>query len=125
MRGSPDRALALAERYPKDFCGPTLNRILALVRLGRRGEALVALREAAGAHRVALEMLLAGAPRRPKSDPGFGVVMGGKDEAWEYRAAHRALWERDGALDWLRAAWGEVRKGLRPLERKKAVRHMP
>jgi hypothetical protein len=40
--------------------------------------------------------------------------MGGKEEAWEYRAAHRALWERDGALDWLRAAWGDVRKALRP-----------
>jgi tetratricopeptide (TPR) repeat protein len=114
VRGSPDKALALAKRYPDDFCGPTLNRILALVRLGRRGEALGALREAANAHRVAIEMLLAQAPKRPKADPGFGVVMGGKEEAWEYRAAHRALWERDDALDWLRAAWGDVRKALRP-----------
>jgi tetratricopeptide (TPR) repeat protein len=114
VRGSPEKALALAERYPDDFCGPTLNRILALVRLGRRGEALVALRDTADAHRVALEMLLAEAPSRPKPDPGFGVVLGGKKEAWEYRAAHRALWERDGALDWLRAAWAEVRRGLRP-----------
>ena len=36
--GAPDKALALAERYPEDFCGPALNRILALVRLGRREE---------------------------------------------------------------------------------------
>ncbi len=114
VRGSPDKALALAERYPHDFCGPALNRILALVRLGRRGDALVALREAANEHRVALEMLLAQAPARPKPDPSLGVMVGGKEEAWEYRAAHRALWERDGALDWLRAAWGEVRKTLRP-----------
>ena len=114
VRGAPDKALALAERYPDDFCGPALNRILALVRLGRRAEALGALRDAARRHRVAVEMLLAEAPRRPKPDPGFGVVMGGKEEAWDYRAAQRALWERDGALDWLRAAWGEVRKAHRP-----------
>ena len=114
-RGAPpERFVGLAERYPEDFCGPTLNRILALVRLGRRAEALVALRDAAGRHRVAIEMLLAEAPRRPKPDPGFGVVMGGKEEAWDYRAAQRALWERDGALDWLRAAWNEVRKAHRP-----------
>jgi hypothetical protein len=36
--------------------------------------------------------------------------MGGKEEAWEYREAHRALWERDGALDWLRAAWSAARR---------------
>jgi len=113
-RGAPEKALALAERHPEDFCGPTLNRILALVRLGRRGEALGALRDAASRHRAALQMLLAEAPRRPQPDPGFGVVLGGKAEAWDYRAAHRALWERDGALDWLRAGWNEVRKGLRP-----------
>ena len=85
----------LAERYPDDFCGPALNRILALLWLDRRAEA----RGAARRHRVAVEMLFAEAPRRPKPDPGFGVVMGGKEEAWDYRAAQRALWERDGALD--------------------------
>ena len=114
VSGAPDKALALAERYPEDFCGPALNRILALVRLGRRAEALGALRDAASRHRVAVEMLLAEAPKRPKPDPGVGVVMGGKEEAWDYRAAQRALWERDGALDWLRAAWNEVRKAHRP-----------
>jgi tetratricopeptide (TPR) repeat protein len=114
VRGSPDKALALAERYPDDFCGAALNRILALVELGRRGEALGALREAAGEHRAAIKMLLAEAPRRPKPDPGFGVLLGSKQEAWDYRAAHRALWERNGALDWLRAAWRDARKGLRP-----------
>jgi hypothetical protein len=71
--------------------------VLALVRLGRRGEALAALRDVASRHRVAVEMLLAETPKRPKPDPGFGVVMGGKEEAGDYRAA-----------------WNEVRKGLRP-----------
>ncbi len=60
-------------------------------------------------HRVAIEMLLAEAPRRPKPAAGFGITVGGKEEAWEYRSAHRTLWERDGALGWLRDAWSEVR----------------
>lgn len=109
-RGCPEKAVALAERFPEDFCGPTLNRILALLNLGRRGDALGALSEAAKEHRVAIEMLLAESPKQPKPDGGFGVTVGGKEEAWEYRAAHRALWEREGALDWLRAAWAGVRK---------------
>ncbi len=117
-RGWPEKVVALTERYPDDFCGPALNRILALVSLERRGEALVALRAAAQEHRVAIEMLLAAAPKQPKPDAGPGITMGGKEEAWEYRVAHRALWQRDGALDWLRAAWSEVRKALRPGSRK-------
>ncbi len=113
-RGWPEKVVALTERYPDDFCGPALNRILALVSLERRGEALVALRAAAQEHRVAIEMLLAAAPKQPKPDAGPGITMGGKQEAWEYREAHHALWQRDGALDWLRAAWSEVRKAPRP-----------
>ena len=113
-RGQPEKVVALTDRFADDLCGPTLNRILALLRLARRGEALTALRDAAQDHRVAIEMLLADAPRQPRSGRGPGITVGGKEEAWEYRAAQRALWQRDGSLDWLRAAWGEVRKGLRP-----------
>ncbi len=111
-RGSPEKALALTERYPDDVSGLTLNRILALVRLSRRGDALAALRDAARYHRVAIEMLLAGAPKQPRPDSGFGITVGGKEEAWEYRAAHRALWEQAGALDWLGTAWRDIRKGM-------------
>lgn len=109
-RGWPEKALVLTDRYPDDFCGPTLNRILALVRLGRRGDALTALRDAARHHRAAIEMLLAAAPKQPRSDAGYGIAVGSKEEAWEYRTAHRALWEQDGALDWLGAAWRDIRK---------------
>jgi tetratricopeptide (TPR) repeat protein len=109
-RGCPEKAVALAERHPEDFCGPALNRILGLLNLDRRADALVALREAAKEHRVAIEMLLAEAPKRPRADGGWGVTLGGKEEAWEYRAAHRELWQKAGALDWLRAAWSDVRK---------------
>jgi hypothetical protein len=109
-RRQADKAIALTDRYPEDFCGPALNRILALVQLERRGDALAALRDAAKPHRVAIEMLLADAPKRPRAGAAFGITMGGKEEAWEYRVAHRALWERGGALDWLRAAWSAVRR---------------
>lgn len=108
--GSPEKAVALTDRHPNDFCGPTLNRILALHDLGRRGDALAALRGAAKYHRVAIEMLLAEAPKRPGGADGLTIPLGGKEEAWGYREAHRALWQRGGALDWLRAAWREVRR---------------
>ncbi len=110
LNDEPAKVIALMERFPEDFCGPTLNRILALVRLGHRGEALACLMDAARPHRVAIEMLLADAPRRPSKDGAFGVTIGGKEEAWDYRAAHRELWAREGALEWLREAWREVRK---------------
>ncbi|MBI2319882.1 MAG: SEC-C domain-containing protein [Betaproteobacteria bacterium] len=109
-RGWPEKALALTDRYPDDFCGPTLNRILALVRIERRGDALTALRDAARHHRTAIDMLLAAAPKQPRPDAGYGITVGSKEEAWEYRAAHRSLWEQDDALDWLGAAWRDVRK---------------
>jgi len=109
-RGQADKVIALTDRFPEDFCGPALNRILALLQLGRGGDALIALRDAAKPHRAAIEMLLADAPKQPKIGAAVGITMGGKEEAWEYRVAHRALWERDGALAWLRAAWSEVRR---------------
>lgn len=108
-RGAPEEALALAERYPDDFSGMTLNRILALYRLGRRGDALQALHTAARDHAVAIKMLLAVDPKEPRASD-YGITVGGKDEAWEYRRAHRVLWEQGGALEWLRDAWRAIRK---------------
>lgn len=110
LREEADRVIALTDRYPEDLCGPALNRILALVRLGRRGDALIALRDAARRHRVAIDLLLADAPKRPTTGRGFGIAVGGKEEAWSYRESHRALWDRDGALAWLRAAWRDLRR---------------
>jgi len=108
-RGAPENTLALAERYPDDFCGMTLNCVLALYRLGRHGDALQSLHTAARDHAVAIKMLLADDPREPRSSR-YGITVGGKEEAWEYRTAHRALWEQGGALEWLRDAWRAIRK---------------
>ena len=103
-RDWPDKALSLTDRYPDDFCGPALNRILALLRVGREADALDALTAAREYHDVAIKMLLADKPRTPKTDDGFGIRIGGKQEAWIYRTAMRAEWERDGGLDWLKKA---------------------
>lgn len=113
-RGEAQKVIALTDRFPDDFCSPTLNRLLALVRLDRRGEALGLLHEVGGKHHTAIDMLLAANPKAPRPDGGFGITVGGKQEAWMYRRANRALWQQDGALDWLRKAWATVKKTLRP-----------
>ena len=56
-------------------------------------------------------MLLARDPKPPKTDNSFGVTVGGKDEAWQYRERHYALWQSGGSLDWLAAAWRSVKVG--------------
>ncbi|MBI2800752.1 MAG: hypothetical protein HYX63_10830 [Gammaproteobacteria bacterium] len=110
-RGWPEKAIELTDHYPGDFCGPALNRILALFTIGRdpdaRDELLVAIEE----NDVALKMLLAEKPRQPKADEGGGITVGGKHEAWLYRMSARAVWERDGGLDWLNKTWPKSRRG--------------
>ena len=112
-RGEPQKVIGLTDRFPDDFCAPMLNRLLALIRLDRRGEALGLLHDVARKHHTAIEMLLAANPKAPRPDGGFGTIVGGKQEAWEYRRMHHALWQQNGALDWLREAWATVKKALR------------
>lgn len=103
--GAPERVLELCARYPDDAMVPmALNGVLAALRCGRRGEALTALAGAARHCFEAVRLLLAENPKQPRMSE-LGVTIGGKDEAWLYRQEHRALWERDGALAWLREAW--------------------
>jgi len=85
----------------------TLNRILALYRLGRCDAAMQVLADVADLHTVAIKMLLARNPKRPPMQP-FTVSCGGEDEAWLYREAHYSLWAKDGALEWLRNAWRKL-----------------
>lgn len=105
----PDKALALSDRFPDDFCGLMLNRILALYRLGRTEEAQQVLLAVADEHVVAIKMLLAANPKQPPVSD-FGVSPGGKDEAWLYRVDHLALWKQDDALGWLRSAWRKINR---------------
>lgn len=93
--------LALTERYPEDLAAMRYNRALALFALGRKGEALAALTEAARHYPKLLKTLLAEHPGPAKPDR-FGVQVGGDYEAWLYREAVREAWRRYGALDWAR-----------------------
>lgn len=96
-----DEALALSARYPDDFAAMRYNQALALFATGRGGEAALALREAIDESPRLLKTLLADKPKPAKPD-GWGIQMGGPEEAWLYRQAHHALWQRFGALDWAR-----------------------
>ncbi len=98
----PGKAIALLERYPGDaLCGSALNLVLALFMENRQQEAAEHLAKIASRLKVAIDMLLAKAPREPAWSE-HGISIGGKDEAWLYRGATLHLWKASGALTWLR-----------------------
>lgn len=105
-RGRATDVIVLTERFADDFCAPSLNRLLALYRLGDTAAAAAFLEHIGSRHGAAIDMLLAErAPRRPRADPHSGRFDEALDDAWIYRDSCRALWLADGALDWLRVAW--------------------
>lgn len=61
-------------------------------------------------HDVALKMLIAERPRKPKADERLGITVGGEQEAWLYRVSARALWEGNGGLDWLKRTSPKARR---------------
>lgn len=97
-----ERARELAGRYPSDmFAETTYGRVLALLRLQRRGEALVALKDAVEVCRFVPRYLLDPEARPPKIEEE-GFTVGGRDQAWLYRAAALDPWQdTPGALEWL------------------------
>jgi tetratricopeptide (TPR) repeat protein len=105
-----ERALELAARYaPEDVFAETLyGRVLALLRLGRRGDALVALKEAIETLPLVPKYLLDPDPSAPKlREEGFTIR--GPDQAWLYRQAALDLWrDTPGALEWLASAAGPL-----------------
>jgi hypothetical protein len=88
--------------YPSDkFAETTYGRVLALLRLQRRGEALVALKDAVEVCRFVPRYLLEPEARPPKIEED-GFMVGGRDQAWLYRAAALDLWQdTSGTLEWL------------------------
>ncbi len=105
----PD-VLTLHDRYPQDhLAAPMYNRVLALYHLGERGAALTALHNARTEWPEVFKFLCSENPRKPRLTPGR-ITYKGKDEAWHYREAHLALWEQDGALEWLRQAGTSMRR---------------
>lgn len=106
---TPEKVIALAEKYPNDGAELMFNRVLALFMLGRTSEALTAFKQAAGENPKVLKMLVAPKPRRPKINAEY-VTVGGDDEAWLYREAHLDLWRDAGALEWAAQAYKAVRR---------------
>lgn len=99
-------ALEIFERYPGDGLGAMrYGRVLALHLAGKRGDAIAALAEAKKHSPRILKTLTAAKPRIPELQPGL-MTHGGEDEAWYYRISWRALWDKTGALAWLKQAAG-------------------
>ena len=96
-----DEAIELSARYPNDLAEMRYNRALALFAAGHHDEAALALRAAFAVSPKVIKTLLSEKPRPAKSE-GWGVRIGGAEEAWLYRQAHLELWQRYDALDWAR-----------------------
>jgi tetratricopeptide (TPR) repeat protein len=93
---------ALGQRYPDDvFADVRYGHVLALYRLDRKGEALVALHGAISALPLVYDYLVSARPKQPPTSR-HGIALGGKEEAWLYRANSGDLWRDDaGVLGWL------------------------
>lgn len=110
--GANEEALKLSDAYPEDIALEIVfGRILALYNLGRLKEAEADLRLAAKRFPHAVKYLTAKKIKQPKLHE-MGYSVGGKDQAWLYRASSRQLWEAaPGALQWLAEAAGGKRLG--------------
>jgi tetratricopeptide (TPR) repeat protein len=107
--GRADDALSLTARYPNDYAAMRYCGVLALFAADRTGDALIALRDAATAYPKPLAWLLKDNPKPPRASP-LGVRVGGDEEAWLYRERALPVWQRLGALDWLRKAKPGLRR---------------
>jgi hypothetical protein len=109
--GEAQAALDLCSAYPDDLlCETSMNRILALYRLGRSGDALGALAALPHSRHLLVQTLLAKRAKAPARSSSARMADGGKVEAWEYRDSHLELWQRDGALEWLREVWRTIER---------------
>jgi tetratricopeptide (TPR) repeat protein len=97
--GRYDDALAFADLYPDDFAAMQYTRALALFALNRIDDATLALKNAIAQYPKLLTWLLKPRPKPPRSD-GFGIAVGGDEEAWIYRRDHLSLWQDLGAMEW-------------------------
>jgi hypothetical protein len=81
------------------------GRVLALYLSGLQDDTVAALAQAQARFPHIAKMLTAKKPRMPELHSGL-MSLGGEDEAWYYRQSWRGVWERSGALDWLRQETG-------------------
>ncbi len=100
--GDNESALELADAYPDDmFAEIIYGKILALYRLQRLGEAEQSLLAAYKTLPLVAEYLLKSRVTKPKMD-GYGISMGGKEQAWLYRHEMRGIWlQAPRSMKWL------------------------
>lgn len=101
--GRDTEALELGERYPDDMFAATRYGVgLALYRLGRETEAVEAMERAVEDLPRVLQYLLRNRIEQPPADER-GLLIGGKYQAWLYRADMRGTWLGvPGMKDWLK-----------------------
>ncbi len=103
-RAEYEKALALAAKYPNDGMPDLVfGRVLALCGLKQRDKAAQALADARENSPLIIKYLTAKNPRKPKFS-GFGISVGGKDEAWIYRDKYLDLWELTDAISLLKSS---------------------
>jgi len=97
-------ALAIADNFPGDTMPEILyGRVLALYRSGRNEEALNAAQEAKGKRPKVAASLISSQQKEPRESSRFGIEVGSRQEAWEYREDMREIWkETRGILTWLK-----------------------
>ncbi len=110
--GNDQAALDLINRYPDDRQHAELlyGGVLALYRQNRKGEALTRLLKAGEALPLVFEYLMKEKVRKPRLQEGR-ITIGGKDQAWIYRASMRDTWlTTEGMAEWLKGAGKHIRR---------------
>lgn len=102
-QGRDDEAIAVCSDYPEDMMPDTrYGHVLARYRLGDLDGAARLLAGAMGDLPLVKDFLVRKRIAKPQLNE-FGVVLGGKDQAWLYRQEMRDCWiEAAGCLEWLK-----------------------
>ena len=106
LAGDMQRAIAVAERYPKDVGDMPFDLALALFQSGRIEEAAKAWGRGAESTPDMAATLLARNPKplEPGDEHGdYGnqyEILGGPGHAWRYRTLMLEAWTKSGALAW-------------------------
>jgi len=101
-RGDYASALTILNAYPNDFPPCQHDRAFALYLSSAVDEAEALLRAAHADYPAFVAALLPEELDRPKLHSAKGYTVGRADHAWYWRNDVRAMWQRSGALNWLR-----------------------
>ncbi len=111
-RGMDAEATALVGRYPRDASlEMQAAAILLALRRGDLPAATACLQDFIDSNRHVLDYLLRPNSTPPKGTADGSVMLGSRQDAWEYCEAARDVWTMTpGALEWLRRAKQSIRQ---------------